>query len=85
MLEAYNRSPWRPAHVHFVVSAEGYLPVTTHIFDSASPYLDDDAVFGEKNSLIVDFVEHETAGCLGETPPYVTASYDFVLAPARRC
>ena len=89
MLEASNRSPWRPAHVHFVVSAEGYLPVTTHIFDSASPYLDDDAVFGVKNSLIVDFVEQdtpdETAGCLGEQPPYVTASYDFVLAPAKRC
>jgi len=89
MLEASNRSPWRPAHVHFVVSAEGYHPVTTHIFDSASAYLDDDAVFGVKNSLIVDFVEHdttdETAGCLGEQPPYVTASYDFVLAPAKRC
>jgi catechol 1,2-dioxygenase len=88
MLEASNRSPWRPAHVHFLVSAKGYAPVTTHIFDSASRHLDDDAVFGVKNSLIVDFVEHtaadEVSRSFGVEPPFVTAEYDFVLAPARK-
>ena len=58
MLRATNRHPWRPAHVHFVVSAEGYEPVTTHIFDSVDPYLKSDAVFGVKDSLIVDFEQH---------------------------
>lgn len=87
MLRACNRSPWRPAHVHFVVAAKGFSPVTTHIFDSGSEYLDDDAVFGVKNSLIVDFIEHNTqdeaARRYGLTPPFVTAEYDFVLAPAK--
>src|SRR5262245_33176922 len=59
MLRSTNRHPWRPAHVHFVVSAEGYEPVTTHIFDSADPYLESDTVFAVKESLICEFVRHD--------------------------
>ncbi len=55
MLRATGRHPWRPAHIHFVVSAEGYEPVTTHIFDRADEYLGSDAVFAVKDSLICDF------------------------------
>jgi catechol 1,2-dioxygenase len=87
MLRATNRHPWRPAHVHFVVSADGYEPVTTHLFDSIDPYLKSDAVFGVKESLIVDFEEHapgdEAAARLGMDTPFVTAEYDFVLKPAK--
>jgi catechol 1,2-dioxygenase len=87
MLRATNRHPWRPAHVHFVVSADGYEPVTTHLFDSIDPYLKSDAVFGVKESLIVDFEEHapgdEAAATFGMDKPFVTAEYDFVLKPAR--
>jgi hydroxyquinol 1,2-dioxygenase len=83
MLKATNRHGWRPAHVHFVVSADGYEPVTTHIFDSIDPYLAGDAVFGVKDSLKVDFKEHSTqdevAKGLGVAAPYVTAEFDFVL------
>jgi catechol 1,2-dioxygenase len=83
MLRATNRHGWRPAHVHFVVSADGYEPVTTHIFDSIDPYLAGDAVFGVKDSLIVRFGEHsapdEAARALGISGPYVTAEFDFVL------
>ena len=60
LLRATNRHPWRPAHTHFVISAEGYEPVTTHLFDSIDPYLNEDAVFGVKDSLIVNFEEHQT-------------------------
>lgn len=49
-----GRHNWRPAHVHFVVSAPGHKTVITHLFDSASDYLDSDAVFGVRDSLIVD-------------------------------
>ncbi len=86
MLAATARHPWRPAHIHFVVSAEGYEPVTTHLFDSADPYLESDAVFAVKDSLICDFVRHERAEgharALGIAPPYLTADFDFVLKPA---
>src|SRR6185436_5576332 len=60
MLKASNRHGWRPAHVHFVVSADGYEPVTTHIFDSIDPYLVSDAVVAVKDSLICRFVRHDT-------------------------
>jgi catechol 1,2-dioxygenase len=83
MLKASNRHGWRPAHVHFVVSADGYEPVTTHIFDSIDPYLAGDAVFGVKESLITEFTEHtaptDESKKLGITGPFVTAEFDFVL------
>jgi len=55
MLEATGRHPWRPAHIHIAVSAPGYAPLATHIFDAESPYLDSDAVFAVKPSLIRTF------------------------------
>ncbi len=86
MLKATGRHPWRPAHIHFVVSAEGYEPVTTHIFDRTDPYLQSDAVFAVKDSLICDFARHEsedeTASRLGLAPPFYTAEFDFRLVPA---
>ena len=72
MLRATGRHAWRPAHIHFAVSAEGFEPVTTHIFDAEDPYLEGDAVFAVKESLICDFVRHEV-------PPRFTAEFDFVL------
>ena len=83
MLRAMGRHPFRPAHVHLIVSAPGYGAVTTHLFVKGDPYLDTDAVFAVKESLIVDFIEHPA----GRAPdggtcdqPYCTASYDFRLA-----
>lgn len=54
LLFGNGRHNWRPAHVHFVVAAQGYKTVITHLFDSESDYLDSDAVFGVRDSLIVD-------------------------------
>jgi hydroxyquinol 1,2-dioxygenase len=83
MLRATNRHPWRPAHVHFVVSAEGYQPVTTHLFDGTDPYLESDTVFGVKDSLICQFVRHdvrdETSQRFAIDPPFDTVEFDFVL------
>ena len=56
MLEAAQRHPWRPAHIHMIVTAPGFERLQTHIFDSTSQYLDSDAVFAVKRSLIRTFV-----------------------------
>jgi protocatechuate 3,4-dioxygenase beta subunit len=83
LLRATDRHPWRAAHIHAIVSADGYRPVTTHIFDADSDYLDSDAVFGVKDSLIRPFVRHDDAAeaaRLGATAPYFTVDHDFVLA-----
>jgi catechol 1,2-dioxygenase len=86
MLRATGRHPWRPAHIHFVVSADGYEPVTTHIFDRRDEYLGSDAVFAVKDSLVCDFVRRETRGGeaarFGIEPPYYTAEFDFHLKQA---
>jgi protocatechuate 3,4-dioxygenase beta subunit len=86
MLRATNRQPWRPAHVHFVVSAEGYEPVTTHIFDDADPYLGSDTVFAVKQSLICHFERHDErddpARQFALEPPFYTVEFNFVLKKA---
>jgi hydroxyquinol 1,2-dioxygenase len=58
MLEATSRHPNRPAHVHFMIAAPGHETLITHVFASDSPWLESDAVFGVKTSLIADFAEH---------------------------
>lgn len=52
MPTATGRHPWRPAHIHMIVRAAGYHTLVTHIFDRASAYLDSDAVFAVKPSLL---------------------------------
>ncbi len=49
-----GRHNWRPGHMHFVVSAPGHKTVITYLFDAASDYLGSDAVFGVRDSLVVD-------------------------------
>ena len=55
LLAVGKRHPMRPAHLHFIVRAAGYQPLTTHIFVAGDEYLDSDAVFATKQSLVVDF------------------------------
>jgi hydroxyquinol 1,2-dioxygenase len=59
LLAATARHPYRPAHVHFMISAPGYERLVTHIFAEASPYIESDAVFGVKSSLIEVFETKE--------------------------
>ena len=72
-------SPYRPTHVHFEVSADGFTPVVTHLFQNGDQHLDHDVVFGVKDRLVVDFVEHPAGVApTGESiaGPYCTAEYD---------
>ena len=61
MLKASNRSPWRPAHLHFMAAAPGYRTLVTHIFVEGDKYLQSDPVFGVKASLIDDFPQQSAA------------------------
>ncbi|GIF45887.1 hydroxyquinol 1,2-dioxygenase [Asanoa ferruginea] len=74
LLRATGRHPWRAAHIHVIVSADGHQPVTTHLFDAAGSYLDSDAVFGVRASLIKEFVMQPDGSTLVE--------HDFVLRAA---
>jgi protocatechuate 3,4-dioxygenase beta subunit len=86
LLLVSGRSPMRPAHLHFMVSAPGYRTLITHIFVAGSDHLDDDAVFGVKRSLIVDFDEQPPGiGPDGRQldRPWSRARFDITLARAR--
>jgi hydroxyquinol 1,2-dioxygenase len=85
MLHKMGRHPYRPGHIHLIVSAPGHLPVTTHLFVAGSEYLDSDAVFGMKQSLVAQFNRHPPGiGPQGERMDTVfyTVNYDFRLRPA---
>ena len=75
LLKAAGRHPWRPAHLHFMIKAPGYETLITHVFRSDDAYLDSDAVFGVRESLIADWTQQADGSYLVE--------YDFVLNPAR--
>ena len=82
MLLKMGRHPYRPAHIHTIVSAPGYETVITHVFVEGDRYLDSDAVFAVKDSLIVPFVSHESGTAPDGTKmdrPYFTVQYDFGL------
>lgn len=87
LLRALGRHPYRPAHLHVIVRAEGYEPLTTMLFVEGDPYLDSDAVFAVKESLVVPWVRHdapEEAMARGVGSPFYTVRYDFGLVPCGR-
>ena len=84
LLGKLGRHPKRPAHLHYIVGADGYDEITTHIFVPDDPYIDSDAVFGVKKGLLADFVKVDDPAraehfCVAN--PFWEVEFDFVLAP----
>lgn len=87
MLARMGRHPYRPAHIHFIASAPGYAPITTHVFVAGDPYIDSDAVFGVKPSLIAAFREQHPGPAPdgGESDrPFCVIEFDFGLKQVER-
>lgn len=85
MLLATGRHPMRPAHIHFMIQAEGFERLITHIFVEGDEYLESDAVFGVKDSLVTNFRRSDDtneAKKYGFNVPFYQADYTFVLKPA---
>jgi hydroxyquinol 1,2-dioxygenase len=85
LLKATKRHPYRPAHLHFMVAAPGYEPLVTHVFVDGDPYLDSDAVFGVKNSLVDAFpIQEPGAAPDGKimNAPWRRLNYRFGLKQA---
>jgi hydroxyquinol 1,2-dioxygenase len=83
LLEATRRSPMRPAHIHFMVTAPGYQTLITHVFDEADEHLDTDAVFGVRSSLLTTFDRHDggiAPGGRTMTGPWSNTEFDLVIA-----
>lgn len=82
LIDRTDISPYRPAHIHFLVEEPGYARLITHLFREGADYLATDVVFGTKDALVVAFGEHPA----GPAPdgrksaePFLHAEYDFVL------
>lgn len=85
LLNATGRHAYRPAHIHFIVTAPGHRALTTHIFVSGSPYIESDAVFAVKKSLIKEFTSVDDPGQAaryGLTGSFCLANFDIILQPA---
>ncbi len=86
LLHATKRHPWRPAHLHFMISAAGHEQLVTHLFVAGGDYLDSDAVFGVKQSLVQAFNQHGPGRAPDGTQvdgPWRSLSYGFGLKPSR--
>lgn len=84
MMHATDRSIYRPAHIHLQVSAPGHVMLTTQVFIGGGPYIDQDAVFGKRDSLVVEFEAHPPGKAVDGRDikvPYHSASFDIRLAP----
>ncbi|ORY69825.1 Intradiol ring-cleavage dioxygenase [Pseudomassariella vexata] len=75
LLQMLDRHPYRPAHIHFIVSAKGHRTLTTQVFDRMDDYVKNDAVFAVKQELLVDFVSRK-----GDGEVKWELEYDFILA-----
>jgi protocatechuate 3,4-dioxygenase beta subunit len=85
MLESLGRHPYRPAHLHYIIEAEGFQKLVTHIFDPDDEYIHSDAVFGVKKSLLAKFelIENpEIIAIEGANSSFYKVVHDFVLAAA---
>lgn len=83
LLTALGREPYRPAHFHYIIEKSGFDKVTTHIFDPDDQYIDSDAVFGVKESLMAEFNlinDESKAKALGFDVSYYDVEHDFVMA-----
>jgi protocatechuate 3,4-dioxygenase beta subunit len=87
ILDAAGRHPWRPSHLHFIVSADGFRSLVTEVFPDDDPYLDEDTVFGVRDDLVMTY-NPQPAGSFpngfdlsGKVPDaYSRVDFDFILA-----
>ncbi|KAL7621529.1 hypothetical protein AAE478_008853 [Parahypoxylon ruwenzoriense] len=68
LLQRLGRHCWRPAHLHFMFEKEGWDHLVTALYMRGDPYETSDAVFGVKQSLIVD---------IGKADAATAKEYDF--------
>lgn len=88
ILRAAGRHPWRPSHLHYIVSAKGHRTLVTEVFPDDDPYLDQDTVFGVRDDLVMSY-QPQPAGSFPEgfalsgkvDGAYSRVDFDLILAP----
>ena len=75
MLDHLGRHPYRPAHLHYTITAPGFQKLVTHTFVGDDYYIESDAVFGVKKTLVAPFER------LDDSPTLWRSPFDFVMTP----
>lgn len=81
MIRAQNRHGYRPAHIHFLVGAEGFREVVTALYLSGDPHIDSDTVFGVTESLVTE-VQEKNPRCPVEGSPSIEFNFQLAAATA---
>jgi protocatechuate 3,4-dioxygenase beta subunit len=92
LLKSTGRHPWRPSHLHFIVTAPGQGTLVTEVFPSDDPYLDEDPVFGVREQLVMEYQKRDSTEDLPDDleakdsldVPFYVVDFDFVLSDKRR-
>lgn len=89
LLDATGRHAWRPSHLHFIVQADGFRTLVTEVFPSDDTYLDEDAVFGVRSDLVMEYRSGDRAALAPDIAArdrlahdFSKVDFDFVLPPA---
>lgn len=89
ILNSTGRHAWRPSHLHFIVEAPGFRTLVTEVFPSDDPYLDQDAVFGVRSDLVMEYKPGDRAALPADivardtlADEFSAVDFDFVLPPA---
>lgn len=86
LLNATGRHAWRPSHLHFIIQAKGYRSLVTEVFPSDDPYLDQDAVFGVRSDLVMEYAPGDRAALADDiaardklADDFAKVDFDFIL------
>jgi catechol 1,2-dioxygenase/hydroxyquinol 1,2-dioxygenase len=79
LLDAQRREGMRPAHIHFLIEAEGHNELVTALYIAGDEFLERDAVFGVAPSLVVPVVDEDPAAPVAGLPAIY---HDFHLSPS---
>jgi protocatechuate 3,4-dioxygenase beta subunit len=81
MIRAQRRHGYRPAHIHFLISAPGYREVVTALYLGGDDHIESDTVFGVTESLVTSVNPKDAASPFPDLP---SIRFDFQLASATK-
>jgi catechol 1,2-dioxygenase len=83
LLEAQNRHPYRPAHLHALIFKPGFKTLISQVYDPSDPHIDTDVQFGVTTALMGDYVRHNEPrpGDPSTIRPWYSLDYTYIMEP----
>jgi len=81
LLQAQDRHPYRPAHLHALILKPGYKVLISQVYDPTDPHIDSDVQFGVTKATLGDFVRHDEPHPTDAVAPWYSLDYTYVMEP----